>query len=117
MEKRFFSSESAHGNETSYGFSNDTIVFVFNSKKARDNYVNESNNLSCKAIRFNDVTKEAANYSMTQNETIKPQPFTSEYWGITDCMYYSNPDKIPGLVGEVTICSEWNDIPAERLYR
>lgn len=36
--KKFYSIESAHGSESSRGFANDTIVKVFDSKSARDDF-------------------------------------------------------------------------------
>ena len=45
------------GSSTSYGFSNDTIVYVFASKADRDRYVRESSNLSVKAIKESRVHK------------------------------------------------------------
>ena len=78
--KRFFSSESAHGSESSHGFANDTIVLVFDSKQARDKYVERSRNLSCKAIRASEATSEAANQSLTSNDDGRPRPFSSECW-------------------------------------
>lgn len=108
--KRYFSSESGHGSETSYGFSNDTIVLCFDSKKSRDNYVKNSRNISCKAVKFSSVTKAAANWDMTSNKMIKPSPFTSEYWGIVKLEH-----SIPGCIGEVAICGYWFD--GDKLYR
>lgn len=35
----FYSKESSRGSESSHGFSNDTVVCVFETKKQRDNYV------------------------------------------------------------------------------
>jgi len=44
--RRYFSAESMCGSSTSYGFSNDTIVYVFASKADRDRYVREFGLLS-----------------------------------------------------------------------
>lgn len=117
MSKRFFSAESFNGSETSYGFSNDTIVRVFSSKKARDNYVFESQNLSCEAIKFADVTRHATNYSMTKNEDIRPKPFHGEYWCIApDYAMESSDVSIDGYIGVIEI-GPYGGSEIERLYK
>lgn len=98
----YYSAESAHGTATSHGFSNDTIVFAFENKIARDKYVENSDNISCEAIRKKDVGKKVSNWSMTRNEYNKPRPFSGEYWGIVDYDY--EIDLIPGCIGSVQIC-------------
>lgn len=111
--KKYFSSESAHGSSTSWGFSNDTIVYVFVSKKDRDNYIKKSTNLSVKAIKKSEVTKQATNFSLTQNKDIKPNPFKGEFWGIAKVE--ENENKI---IGQVEIFDDehaWNLI--QRLYK
>ena len=115
MAKRYFSAESAHGSESSYGFSNDTIVLVFDSKTARDNYVSECKNISCKAIPFKSATKYASNYSLTRNMYMSPIPFTPEYWGITnDITDYTD---INGCLGEVAVCNDNCYPKGERVYK
>lgn len=111
--KRYFSAESMHGNSTSYGFSNDTIVYVFASKADRDRYVRESSNLSVKAISKQDVTKQATNYSLTFNRDIKPNPFKGEFWGIEEV---EENDK--GIIGRVTTFND-ESVPwfIERLFK
>ena len=118
MSKRFFSSESQHGSETSHGFSNDTIVRVFNSKKARDKYVHESKNLSCEAIKFADVTRHATNYSMTQDREVKPDPFRGEYWCIIpDYAMESSDISIDGYIGIVEVGPAGGPTEIERLSK
>jgi hypothetical protein len=80
--KRYFSRESRAGNSTSFGFANDTIVLAFESRQARDKYVEQSRNLSCMAIRASEATKEAANVSLTGNHNGKPRPYLYQCWVI-----------------------------------
>jgi len=113
---RYFSAESLHGSSSSHGFSNDTQVYVFGSKKARDKYVRESTNISCKAIPAKRATKEATNWSLTQNCDIKPNTFKGEYWGIDDS-WLMYGDMLPeGLLGQLTVCDD-NNCGGERFYK
>ena len=115
--KRFFSSESAHGSESSYGFSNDTIVLVFSTREARDCYVlgrsigtsRKGRNLSCKAIRASEATREAANVR-------RPRPFSSECWIIR---VLDHPDFTTwGCIGVLEIGSTMGyGSNLERFYR
>ena len=92
-QKRYFSSESAHGSETSHGFANDTIVLVFDCKQARDKYVEQSSNLSCQAIRASEATSEAANESLSGHyDDGRPRPHKSECWVIREL---DDPDQAP----------------------
>ena len=114
MSKRYFSSESAHGSSSSHGFANDTVVMAFNSKKARDEYVENSRNLSCTSIPFARATKEATNYNLTQNRTNAPRPFSCEFWGIVN----SGCVKLPaGCIGTVECCADDDYDLVERLYK
>ena len=120
-QKRFFSSESAHGSESSYGFANDTIVLVFDSKQARDKYVERSRNLSCKAIRARQATREAANLWLTSNDDGRPRPHKSECWIIDkECAaQYMGGDVIReafSCIGSLEIGSTWDD-SVTRFYR
>jgi hypothetical protein len=122
MSKRYFSAESAHGSSTSHGFANDTIVLAFDSKSARDRYVAESPNLSCRAIRFDEVTAHAANWSMTNNKRSEPRPFTGEFWGIekwsTHPRYDMRYADVDGLIGRVGVCYRDDELHGcDRLYR
>ena len=110
--RRYFSAESAHGSAWSHGFSNDTVVLAFLSKNARDEYVEKSKNISCKAIPRSKVTAYATNYSMTQNKNIKPEPFTNEFWGISMDYRY---EEIPGCIGNVMVCDSYHCPNVERL--
>ena len=113
MERKYYAIENQKGSSTSHGFSNTWSVLVFNSKASRDKFVSESINITVKAIEKKDVTRYAANWSLTYNKANKPEPFTSEYWGIVD---YSERD-IPGFVGYVEVCSPDNFYPpAPSLY-
>ena len=99
--KRYYSAESAHGSESSHGFSNDTIVLAFNSSRARDDYVTKSHNISCKAILASEVTKYATNLNLSSNHTNAPRPFSGEFWAIIDAPCYNA--EIPGLLGYVGV--------------
>ena len=132
-QKRFFSSESAHGSESSYGFANDTIVLAFDSKQARDCYVLGRSigtsrkgaivdrNLSCKAIRAKQATSEAANLWLTSNDDGRPRPHKSECWIIDkECAaQYMGGDVIReafSCIGSLEIGSTWDD-SVTRFYR
>ena len=110
----FYTAESANGSSTSYGFCNDTIVKVWDSKKSRDAYLDACNDLSVKAINRSQVTRYATNYSTTRNKDIKPKPFSGEYWGIETDQY--DYDSYPeGYVGCITIGSD--AYPCERFHK
>ena len=111
--KRYFSAESAHGSSISWGFSNDTIVYVFASKVDRDRYVRESSNISVKAISKQDVTRQATNFCLTTNRDNKPNPFKGEFWGIEEV---EENDK--GIIGRVTTFNDESE-PwfIERLFK
>ena len=116
-QKRYFSRESSHGSETSHGFANDTIVLVFDSRQARDKYVERSRNLSCKAIRASEATKEAANLDLS-NGNNGPAPFSNECWIIREPF---DPERVPaGCIGHLDIGSTWDvgyGSDLERFYR
>lgn len=100
--RKYYSSESARGSNESIGFSNDTIVRVFESKKYRDQHVNDPDNISTHAILRSEVTTCAANWSMTDNCLIKPRPFSREFWGIVDRDYGAGY-KPEGQIGVIEI--------------
>lgn len=103
MTRYYYSAESAHGDAYSYGFSNDTIVYAWANRKSRDQYVADSHNLSCEAIRRDQVTKYAANYDLSTNDDGRPRPFSGEFWAIEKP--WSMLDELPtGLVGQVVVC-------------
>ncbi len=103
-QKKYYSSESSHGSATSHGFANDTIVYVWDSKTSRDNYVNNSDNISCVAIKRRDVTNHADNWSLTFNCGTAPKPFSGEFWGIVE----NNDIDMPGFIGEIECVDEYN---------
>lgn len=96
---RYFSAESQNGSSSSYGFANDTKVLAFSSRAFRDKYVDESTNLSCKAILASDATSRATNVCLTNNRYSGPKRFSGEYWGI-----YSWGDLPAGCIGTLTVC-------------
>ena len=113
MEKRlFFSAESAHGSESSHGFANDTIVYAWDSKKSRDNYVKTCSNISTKAIKKNEVVMYATNWSLDRHCHLKPR--RTEFWGIVDVAlrYAATGRSLPdGMVGRVDICDNYGSYP------
>lgn len=106
--KRYFTTESAHGSESSHGFSNDTIVRAFDSQNNRDTFIakRERNNLTLGPIPRREVGKAAANYSMTHNRILRPQPFTTACW-IIQPPYHD--EDFPGYLGTVEIGDSWHD--------
>ena len=99
--KRYFSSESAHGSESSHGFANDTIVLAFYSKIMRDWYVSLSSNISCRAIKASQATAEATNVSLTDNHNGRPAPFSKQCWVIaTNNEFFDYP---VGCIGHLEI--------------
>ena len=111
--KRYYSAESAHGSDSSHGFSNDTIVLAFSSPQTRDDYVTKSRNISCRAILAREVTKYATNLNLSSNRTNAPRPFSGEFWAIIDPYYNA---EIPGLLGYVGVpCTDEPII--ERLHK
>lgn len=110
--KKYYSAESAHGSDTSWGFSNDTIVKVFSSRSARDEYVRNSRNITCKAIPARMATREATNFSLSGNHTNAPRPFHSEFWAIIPP--YEGADT-PGLLGHLDVANS-DDYIVERLF-
>lgn len=117
-ERFYYSSESDHGSETSYGFCNDTTVMVWSNKKARDKYVEESRNISCKAITRDQVTKQATNLCLTTNITNAPRPFSGEFWAVVEQDFYQEryEEKFPGFVGVINIADNYNYNYIRRFY-
>ena len=114
--KRYFSRESSHGSSSSFGFANDTIVLVFSTREARDRYVERSRNLSCRAIRASEATKEAANQRGYDDG--HPAPFSNECWIIREPF---DPERVPaGCIGSLEIGTTWDvgyGSDLERFYR
>lgn len=105
---KYYAAINAYSTESSIGFSNTWDVLVFNSKSARDDYVNNSTALATRAIKKSEVTSYAANYNCTFNKVIKPRPFTEEFWGIDN-----DQKQIPGYLGYVRVCYPGDGV---RLY-
>ena len=114
MKKHYYAAENVLASSSSFGFANSWRVLVFESKTARANFIDNSRALGTKAIKKNEVTKYATNYSLTLNRDIKPKPFTREFWGIVDMMFHQ--DKPSGCVGTVEVCDEDDYRYAERIY-
>ena len=105
MSKYFYSSESARGTSSSFGFCDDTIVRVFDSKESRDAFVTDTPNISARKIRRNQVTVMATNETTIGNSNA-PAPFTGDYWGI-----YKNDEGeyfAPGQIGIVVVVRDGN---------
>ena len=113
MERRYYTAESSHGTDSSHGFANDTIVKIWSSRQARDNYLDTVHNISATPIKRSQATTHATNWSMMANCENKPQPFTGECWYIDD---YCADSKI-GLVGvlDYKIMENWDK--SERFYK
>ncbi len=109
--RRFYAGQSAHGSATSYGFANDWDVYVFTSKKTRDEWVENSSNLSTVALRKDQVTNKLK-YGI--NGYVGPEPFTGEYWGIVSNEY--DDDQPAGSIGVVECCHEYETAAFERLF-
>ena len=112
--KLYYAGASDHGSNTGYGFANDWTVLVFADKKSRDNWVENCGNLSAVPIKRRDVTKRAANWSLTQNKLMEPNTFKREFWGINNLG--ENVDK--GIVGYIHVFSDdyRNNILVKRFY-
>jgi hypothetical protein len=99
MSKRYYTKHSAHGSSTSYGFANDTIVSVWDSKESMQNFLDSCENLSAKRIKRSEVTKYASTWSSYENKILKPNTFKGECWVINN----SYEDLSAGLLGQIDI--------------
>lgn len=90
----FYAANNQYSNQTSVGFANTWYVLVFDSKKNRDDYVNNSSDLACRAIKRKEISKYL-------NDV--PKPFTSECYGIVGPMLEDND--LEGFIGTVTVCT------------
>ena len=103
---KFYAASNRYASETSVGFANTWFVLVFNSRTARDEYVQQARDLATRAITRRDVPRYADAH---------PKPFSGEYIGILD-----DHQEIPGYVGYVNVVTphdlhHWEDAP-ERFY-
>lgn len=81
------------------GFDNSWEVFVFDSRRARDTYVDQHDQAI--AITSRQATAYAANYSMAENRPMRPRPFTDERWMI---YRWDDPSAMPqGCLGRVEV--------------
>ena len=106
---KYYASESDHGSDSSFGFCNDTTVFVFSSKSNRDTFIEDRDNISCVAIKRSEATSRAINF--IDNDEIKPRPFSQEYWGIVAPFDHG----ITGLIGTLQVCDDFR-LKGERFY-
>ena len=113
MGRRYYTAESSHGSDSSHGFRNDTIVMVWASRHARDNYLLTTDNISATPINRSQATTHATNWSMTANCDNKPRPFSGECWYIDD----DCADSDIGLIGSLDykIMENWDK--SERFYK
>ncbi len=118
MSKKYYASESAHGTASSYGFCNDTEVTVWDSKKNRDNYVAESSNISCKAIKRTDVTREATNENLAGGGNNAPVPFDNlpRRWCIILDLWDRHQDQ-EGFIGVIDVCESDETDVIETFYK
>ncbi len=96
--RKYYAAESAHGSATSWGFNNDWLVYVFDKKISRDQWVMHRKNLSTIAILRSDVTKTATNINISLGGDNAPTPFTSDFW----CIDPIDSDDIDANSGDVT---------------
>jgi len=106
---KYYARGNYYGSDTSHGFANTNYVLVFESRAARDAWVDSAHDLSACAIRRAEATYIATNLSLTQNRTNAPEPFSGEFWGIED-----DEDDIDGCIGQLVCCDP--DSRAERFY-
>ena len=90
---RFFAAVNGYASETDIGFANTWGVLAFDSRKARDAFVDNDMHLATRAI----ARSEIARYIDRQ-----PRPFSGEKYSI--CI--ANIE-CPGLLGEVAVASEY----------
>ena len=109
----YYTSESAHGSESSRGFSNDIIVRAFNTKQNRDQYVANSKNITVRAILRTDATRQANNWSLTRNCDSAPKPFSGEFWAIVEPFDGPVSD---GHIGNVGCCNDGDYNIVKRFY-
>ena len=101
---KFYAVENMYGSNVSHGFANTWQILVFKSKKGRDEYVNNSANLSCLSVKKVDLPIY----------TPGVKPFTGDYLGIeTRC---NDQDCHKDLIGVVAVFSKWDYQDFERLY-
>lgn len=106
---KFYAADNRYSSPTDIGFSNTWYVLVFDSRKARDQYVENAEGLAARAITKRDVTNYAANWDMKDNRENRPRPFTGEHWAVIDDFYQVNPRTIPGCIGQVGIADAWGE--------
>jgi hypothetical protein len=110
---KFYAACNYYASESSLGFSNTWYVRVFDSRKARDEYVENARDLATRAI----TRKEVPGFTVEH-----PKPFSGEYIGIIE---YGEHDRerheIPGCIGYIDVVNPydsncwWKDEPA-RFY-
>ena len=90
---KFFAAVNGYSSETDVGFANTWGVLAFDSRKARDCFVEDATDLATRSI----ARREIARYIDKQ-----PRPFSGEKYAI--CI--ANIE-CPGLLGEVAVASEY----------
>lgn len=88
-----FAAINTHASETSIGFANTWGVLAFETKKARDAYVDASTDMATRAITRSEIGKYC------QGDV---KPFSGDRYMIG----LSPREEIEGLIGEVYIGSE-----------
>ena len=101
---RFFAKDNHYGSQTSEGFGNTYYVLAFDSKAARDAYVESRREQS---IAAGPVLKK----DVTTFVSSTPRRYSTEYYGIADVS--GRAALIDGCIGYVEV---YNDDNAERLY-
>ena len=97
---RYYAVSNQYGSSTSHGFCNTWNILVFSSKKARDNYVDQSPNITTQSIKRSELSLY----------TRPVTPFKGECLVIDE--YQDN--RFEGLLGTVIVAyPEYG----ERLYK
>lgn len=106
----YYAATNDYASSTDVGFDNTWNVIGFESKSARDSFVESCDDLATRAIAKREVTKYASNWHMARNEYVKPAPFSGEYWGIQAVWGYDDncPD---GYAGHVMVCEPDDTAP------
>jgi hypothetical protein len=92
--RKFFAAYNQYGSETSIGFANTWEVIAFTSKKARDEFVENSNDIS-----FRKIKKKEIGYYVGG---IKPYSGEGYRYGIRDGFMHVTP----GYYSHVIIWTE-----------
>jgi hypothetical protein len=109
---KFYAVQSYYGSETSFGFANDKTVYVFSSKKHRDEFVRNSRNISTHEIVKSGVINYARNCGTTAP---KKGIGCDDHWCIR---HTDETDNIDGCIGLIdTYYGMYQSGYIERFYK